>query len=124
MLLSALALELLVYQPSRTMIEAEARTVFWHRDLPPLDAELLGEHIVEARSKRVNGDLAHRNALWDECYDDLMACARDRLVQEVTRLGGHYAHVLEEFVESRRNDVTGESWLQGRFFYVLLRRRS
>jgi hypothetical protein len=107
------------------MMDAEANAVFWHRDLPPLDAELLGgEHIVEASSKRVKGDLAHRNALWDECYDDLMARARDRLVQEVARLGGHYAHVLEEFVESRRNDVTGESWLQGRFFYVLLRRPS
>jgi hypothetical protein len=105
-------------------LDAETNAVFWHRELPPLDVELLGEHIVEASSTRVKGDLAHRNALWDECYDDLMARAHDRLVQEVARLGGHYAHVLEEFVASRRNDVSGESWLQGRFFYVLLRRLS
>lgn len=96
--------------------------IFWHRELPPLDAEPMGGYFVEARSKRVKGDLAHRNELWDECYDDLMATARTRLQQEIVRLGGHYAHVLEEFVDSRRDDVTGEAWLQGRFSYMLLKR--
>jgi hypothetical protein len=103
-------------------VAEETKTIFWHRELPPLDAESMGEHTLEATSSHIKGDLAHRNELWDDCYDDLMAHARDRLHQEVARLGGHYAHVLEEFVDSQHNDVTGEAWLRGRFFYLLLRR--
>ena len=52
---------------------ADGKIVYWHRELPPLDAEPLGEHIVEADSMRVVGDLAHRDELWDQCYRDLMA---------------------------------------------------
>ncbi len=84
----------------------------------------MAEHSIEALSKRVKGDLAHRDGLWDECYDDLMARLRDRLHQEVRRLGGHYAHVLTEFVDSRRDDAQGEAWLHGRCSYLLLRRPS
>jgi hypothetical protein len=51
-----------------------------------------------------------------------MAQARTRLRQEVTRLGGHYAHVLDESIESRHDDKTGEGWLHGRFSYMLYRR--
>ena len=100
------------------------KIVFWHRDLPPMDAEPLGEHVVEATSMRVKSDLAHRDELWDRCYDDLMARARDRLQQEVGRLGGHYAHVFDESVDSRRDDVSGEAWLHGLFSYLLLRKPS
>ena|SRR5215203_5409608 len=102
------------------MIAGE-NNVFWHRELPPLSAEPLGEHVVEATSKRVKGDLAHRNELWEQCYDDLMAVARTRLGQEISRLGGDYAHVLEEFIDSRHDDAVGEAWLLGRFSYMLLR---
>jgi hypothetical protein len=49
-----------------------------------------------------------------------MARAADRLQQEVERLGGRYAHVLEESIDSRHDDATGESWLAGRFRYLLL----
>jgi hypothetical protein len=97
------------------------KTVFWHRELPPLDADPLGEHVIEATSMRVTSDLAHRSELWDRCYDDLMARVEDRLHQEIARLGGHYAHVLEESIDSRRDDVSSESWLHGRFSYMLLR---
>jgi hypothetical protein len=96
--------------------------IFWHRELPPLAAEAMGEHVVEAISKRIKGDLAHRDELWDQCYDDLMATARARLQQEIVRLGGDYAHVLGETVNSRHDDVTGEAWLRGRFSYMLLKR--
>src|SRR5688500_12917338 len=65
----------------------EAKIVFWHRELPPLVAELVAEHTVEANSSRVPGTLAQRNELWDRCYRELMANAEHRLVQEVTRLG-------------------------------------
>ena len=97
------------------------KTVFWHRELPPPTAEILGEHVIEAVSARVSGTLAHRDELWQRCYEDLMTQADRRLAQEVTRLGGHYAHVLNESVDSRHDDVQGEAWLHGRFTYVLYR---
>ena len=101
---------------------SDGRTVFWHRDLPPLEAEVLGEHTLEAVSARVPGTLAHRDEIWDRCYAELMAAAHVRLNQEIARLGGHFAHVLHESVDSRHDDVTGEAWLHGRFTYVLYRR--
>jgi hypothetical protein len=38
------------------------------------------------------------------------------------RLGGHYAHVLDESIDSRHDGVTSEAWLHGRFTYMLYRR--
>ncbi len=96
--------------------------VSWHRELPPLRAEPLGEYIVEADSMHVTGSLAHRGELWDRCYQDLMARLDERLRQEAARLGGHYAHVHEESVDSRHDDRSGDVWLRGRLKYVLLRR--
>ena len=98
------------------------QTVYWHRHLPPLDAELLTEHTIEADSVRVSGTLAHRDELWDDCYRDLMAATERRLAQEVVRLGGHFAHVHDETISPVRNDATGETWLHGRFRYMLYRR--
>jgi hypothetical protein len=99
------------------------KIVYWHRDLPPLDAELIAEHTVEADSSRVPGTIAHRDELWDQCYRDLMANAESRLVQEVDRLGGHFAHVHDEAIDPRHDDAAGETWLHGRFNYMLYRRR-
>jgi hypothetical protein len=79
----------------------------------------MGEHVVEATSARVPSTLAHRDELWDRCYEDLMVQAQARMGQEVVRLGGKYAHVLDESVDSRHDDVTGESWLHGSFTYML-----
>ena len=81
----------------------ETKPIYWHRELPPSDAEAIGEHCAEAVSRRVPGTLAHRDELWSQCYEDLMAQARIRLGQEVDRLGGGYAHVLSESVDSRRH---------------------
>jgi hypothetical protein len=78
------------------------KIVFFHRELPPLDAELMAEHTIEATSNRVAGTLSHRSELWDRCYQELMANAQARLAQEITRLGGHYAHVHDEFIDTRR----------------------
>lgn len=97
------------------------QAVFWHRELPPLKAEPIGEHVVEAASQRVPGTLAHRDEIWDQCYADLMTQTRDRIVQEIARLDGDFAHVLHESVDSRHDDVRGEAWLRGRFTYVLYR---
>ena len=102
------------------MDTARPRT-YWHRDLPPLDAEVMDEHVVEAESERVAGLIERRGELWDRCHASLIARVEARLIQEMTRLGGDYAHVLDEHVDSRRDDATSESWLHGRFTYVLYR---
>jgi hypothetical protein len=96
--------------------------VFWHRQLPPVDAEIMGEHVLEATSARVQGTLAHRDELWDRCYHGLLDNTHERFDQEIRRLGGDYAHVLDESIDSRRDPVTGEAWLHGRFTYMLYRR--
>ncbi len=100
-------------------IPTDLPITYWHRDLPPVSAEVMSEHTVEATSDRVEGNIAHRDELWDRCYTDLMARARIRLEQEVARLNGHYAHILEEVIDVKHDDAKGEAWLQGRFTYVL-----
>jgi hypothetical protein len=111
------------FAPLDQSVQSGAQTtrkiIFWHRELPPLDAEYIGEHMIEAASARVPSTLAHRDELWDVCYEDLMARACARLEQEVVRLGGSYAHVLDESVVSHHDDVTGETWLHGSFTYML-----
>ena len=97
------------------------KSIYWYRELPPLGAEAMIEHVVEATSSRVPGTLLHRDELWNQCYEDLMEKADARLRQEVTRLGGDYAHVLNESVDSRHDDKTGQAWLHGRFSYMLYR---
>jgi hypothetical protein len=104
--------------------DGRSKIVYWHRELPPLDTELLAEHTLEANSGRVTGSLAHRGELWDQCYRDLMAQAEHRLVQEVDRLGGQYAHVFDEAIEPRHDDAAGDAWLHGRFNYMLYRQRA
>lgn len=106
-----------------TIKGADSKIIYWHRELPPFDAEPIGEHTVEASSRRVQNTLVHRDELWDRSYEDLMAQARVRLRQELARLGGDYVHVLDEIVDSRRDDITGEAWLHGCFTYMLYRRK-
>ncbi len=97
------------------------KPVYWHRELPPLKAEPVGEHTVEATSRRMPGTLAHRDELWDRCYAELMANAEQRLVQEIARLGGDCAHVHGEEITPRHDEATGEAWLHGRFSFMLYR---
>jgi len=100
------------------------KIVYWHRDLPPLDAELMSEHTLEATSGRVPGTISHHDELWDSCYRDLMANTHARLAEEIARLGGDYAHVHDESIDTRHDDAAGEAWLHGRFSYMLFRRPS
>ena len=65
------------------------------------------------------GTIAHRDELWNQCYSDLMMQVRTRLEQEVARLGGNYAHVLSESIDSRHDPVSGEAWLQTSVKYML-----
>jgi hypothetical protein len=99
-----------------------SKIVYWHRELPPLEAEAVAEHTVEANSNRVAGTIAHRDELWDQCYQELMRNAEKNLVQELLRLGGDYAHVHTEAVLPKHDVVAGETWLHGVFTYTLFRR--
>ncbi|HKQ88254.1 MAG TPA: hypothetical protein VJS43_15960 [Candidatus Acidoferrales bacterium] len=99
------------------------KTVYWHRELPPLDASPMGEHTIEAVSRRVQNSLDSRDELWTRYYDDLMDRIRVRLEQEVTRLGGDFAHILDESVDTRHDDRTGQAWLHGTFTYMLYGRK-
>ena len=100
---------------------AGPKTIYWRRDLPPLDAQLMEEHVVEASSTRVPDTIAHRDELWNRCESELMEDARERLQEEIARLGGRFAHVLDESIEPRHDARTGEAWLHGRFTYTLYR---
>jgi len=103
-----------------TTTQAENQQVlYWHRELPPLEAHTLEEHVVEASSRRVQGGFAHRDDLWLTCQADLMAVARARLEQKIVRLGGRYAHILNESIDSHHDAATDEAWLRGRFTYML-----
>lgn len=44
------------------------KIVFWHRELPPVDAELVAEHTVAATSSCVPGTLPHHDELWDQGF--------------------------------------------------------
>ena len=106
------------------MVDGNAtKIVFWHRELPPLSADLVAEHTVEASSSRVPGTLAHRDELWERCHRELTVNAEHRLAQEVARLGGDFAHVHDEAIDARSDAASGEAWLHGRFDYMLYRRR-
>jgi hypothetical protein len=104
-----------------TNTQDATKKIYWHRELPPLSADVIGEHVVEAVSSRVHNTLSHRDDLWDRCYGELMDAAQARLTQEISRLGGDCAHVLREAVDTRHDDASGEMWLRGRFTYVLYR---
>ena len=105
-----------------TISDSDRKCVYWHRELPPFDAVMMGEHVLEATSGRMRGTLAHRDELWDRAYRELMENTQARMQQEIARLGGHNAHVLDESIDSRHDDATGEAWLHGRFTYALFRR--
>ena len=99
----------------------QQQNVYWHRELPPIEADPVAEHTVEADSRRVPGTIAHQDDLWNQCRTDLFAAVKARLDQEITRLGGRCAHVLDEHVEVKRDAATNEAWLHGRFIYMLYR---
>jgi hypothetical protein len=101
----------------------DGKSIYWHRELPPLTAEYMAEHTVEADSSRVAGAFVHGDELWGRCYGELMTRTEARLIQEIARLGGDYAHVHDEAIMPKHDAATGKSWLHGRFTYTLYRRR-
>ena len=103
------------------MAATEPAKIFWHRDLPPLNSEVIADQVVEATSRHVPGTLAHRDELWDQCYEDLMVQASARVLQEAHRMGGTCAHILNETVDSRHDPVSGQAWLHGTFVCAICR---
>lgn len=95
--------------------------VYWRRDLPPLSEQIEGEHELVATSEHVHASWADRDALWGRCYRSLTERAEARLAQEVERLGGSCAHVLDEQVTSKTDDAAGTMCLVGVYRYVLYR---
>jgi hypothetical protein len=104
-----------------TSYDETAPVVYWHRQLPPLRAEAVDEHTIEANSIRVPWTVADHDELWDRCRVDLAARVSYRVEQEVARLGGRFAHVLGERIDTKRDQVTGDVWLSGRYTYMLYR---
>jgi len=100
---------------------AGPKSIYWHRELPPFDAQPMEEHVVEASSSHVPGTIARRDDLWHRCETELVENARERLQEEIARLGGRYAHVLGESIEIRHNASVGDAWLHGRYRYMLYR---
>ena len=105
-----------------TGMDPNGNTIYWHRELPPRDAEAIGDHTIEATSHRVPGTPHLRDEVWSGCCQDLMDRVRVRLEQEIARLGGDCAHVMSEHLEPRHDEKTGEMWMYGRFEYELYRR--
>ena len=97
----------------------DPKVIYWHRELPPVDLQPIGEHVVEASSPRLADTIANREELWKVCEDGLMTNARTRLREEMARLGGRCAHVLSESIETRHDAASGDMWLHGCFTYVL-----
>jgi len=104
-----------------TTAATEPEAIYWHRELPPLDAQPMDEHVVEASSTRRADTIAHRDELWNRCETELMANARARLRQEIVRLGGRCARVISESIETRHSAASGEMWLHGSFRFMLYR---
>lgn len=94
--------------------------IFWHRDLPPEGARPLGSHELEANSPPTTWRYGDRDALWAEHQPLLDAAVRQRLTQELDRLGADFAHVVEEHVEAHIEVNAGTFELRGRYGYVAL----
>jgi len=94
--------------------------VYWHRELPPLNAVAVAEHTIEADSVRVHGTYVERE-LWERCASDLAEAIERRLAQEAVRLGGASAHVIDEHIDVKHDPARDEAWLHGRYTYMLYR---
>jgi hypothetical protein len=96
-----------------------SKVIYWRRELPPLSEQIEGEHEIEAESPRIPLHTGARELLWGRCYPLLLAAAERRLAQEVERLGGSCAHVVDEVITAKADDASSEFALHGRFRYVM-----
>ena len=70
-------------------VDAPQKRIFWHADLPPLEAELVDEYRVIARSERIEYRFDRRTELWHRCVDSLRENLEHRIGQELDRMGSH-----------------------------------
>jgi len=80
-----------------------------------------GTYEVEAESPRIDYDLTHRSELWKQSYPPLLEAAERRATQELVRLGGSCAHIIDEQIVAKIDDTTGTFWLHGGFRFVMYR---
>lgn len=97
------------------------QVIYWRRELPPLSEQIEGEHEVEAESPHIHQEAGRRDAMWSASYGPLMEEAERRILQEVARLGGSCAHVVDEVITAKTDDASALFWLRGRFQYVMYR---
>jgi hypothetical protein len=102
-----------------TSTQPHIGNVYWHRELPPLDADPAGEYTIEATSARVDDPSMDRDAIWRACYGSLITETGRRVQQEIARLGGRYARIVDESIDVKHDDATSQAWLHGRFTYRL-----
>jgi len=95
------------------------KVIYWRRELPPLSEQIEGEHEIEADSPRLHQDIGARALLWGRCYPLLLEEAERRITQEVQRLGGSCAHVVDEVITAKVDDGSAEFALHGRFRFVM-----
>jgi hypothetical protein len=101
-------------------VPGSPKLVYWHRELPPLHDRLAGEHVLAAHSDPIPYSFAERDALYERCLASLKARVTTRIEQEIHRLGGSCAHVLDEHIEPQVDSAKGEYSLRARVSYVLL----
>lgn len=95
-----------------------SQRIFWYHELPPLSAQVLDTHVLEAQSDPIPWRFADRETLWAESQPSLDAAVRERLTQELDRLGAAYAHVVDEHIEEHTDPATATFELRGRYDYV------
>ena len=86
-----------------------------------MSEQLEGEHTVQATSDWVGYSFAERDKLWAACHANLLSNTGERIAQEVERLGGSCAHVLEEDIAPKIDNSLDRYRLEGTFTYVLYR---
>ncbi len=96
------------------------KRVYFRRELPPLSESIEGEHIVEADSPHLPLGSLH-DELWSRCADPLAQEATRRIEQEVRRLGGSCAHVVDEQIDPHTDYNSATTWLHGRYTIILYR---
>ena len=97
------------------------QVVYWRQELPPLSEMLEGEHEIETESQHVHYSVGGREAMWSACYGLLQTATEERLRQELGRLGGSCAHIVDEQVTARTDDASAMFWLRGRYRFLMYR---
>jgi len=99
-------------------VKSEKR-IYWHSDLPPLEDKIAGKYQVTAESDPIPLDYRHKDELRGRSEPSLALRLEDRLGQEIDRLGGHCAHILEEHITPVIDYHNNQYRLRGTYTYVL-----